>query len=145
MRNQKILSVALLIAGLVTVNCSSGTTRTKTEGWVNDDTLRVRGIGAPNPNREGKVQRETQACDAAQMAAQARILEMMVGASIEGASGSMDGESTGVALTKEFGGTIKGGDVIERTVDDEQNCEIWYEIKEKNLRKKMKVHAQPKK
>ena len=70
--------------------------------------------------------------------AQKTILEKFKGARIQGASGAADGELTGIAIAKEFGGMVKGGSVIQVTYDKEtQDCEIVYEVKGRNLKKQV--------
>ncbi len=106
-----------------------------TEGWLDDNTFQVRAIGAPNPKARGFVRRRTQSEESALLAAQKRVVELMVGAQITGASGSDSGESTGIAITKEFEGHVKGGSILKKTFDQDDNCEIVYRIHAKGLKK----------
>lgn len=113
----------------------------QTEGWLDDNTFQVRGLGAPNPNAKGFVRRRTQAKEAALLAAQKRVVELLVGAKISAASGSDSGESTGVAITKELDGIIKGGAIVKTTYDQEDNCEVTYRIHSNGLKKKAETMA----
>lgn len=119
----------------------NNTTSYQSEGWIDDETFQVRALGAPNPDAEGKVKRRTQSKDAALLAAQARVIELLLGARVQAASGSLDGESTGVAISKEFEGFIKGGSIVELIYDTEDNCEIVYRIHAKSLKKKAKAEV----
>ena len=105
------------------------------EGWLDDDTFQVRALGAPNPNAKGFVRRRTQAKEAALLMAQKRVVELMVGSVIKGASGAESGEATGVVVTKELEGVIKGGQIVRERYDENDNCEIIYRIHRKGLRK----------
>lgn len=106
-----------------------------TEGWLDDDTFQCRAIGAPNPDAKGKVRKMTQACEAAKIMAQYRIVELMVGVTIEGAANVDSGELGGIAISKEFAGTVKGGAIIRTSHDDELNCEVTYRLHKNGLRK----------
>ena len=54
-----------------------------------------------------------------------------------GAAGAADYASTGIAVMKEFSGTVKGGSVIRETYDDDDNCEVVYELISRGLKKKV--------
>jgi len=140
----KITILAMVATLAMMISCRSASNRSMlgdntkdyvTEGWLNKDTFQVRAIGAPNPDSKGKVRRMTQAKEAALLAAQKRVIELLVGATISGASGSDSGESTGVAITKEFEGVIKGGAIVKTSYDEELNAEITYRIHAKGLKK----------
>ncbi|MDH5717155.1 MAG: hypothetical protein OEZ22_05915 [Spirochaetia bacterium] len=112
-----------------------------TEGWLDDETFQVRGLGAAAENAKGFVVRRTQSKEAALMSAQKRVVELLVGAKLTGASGSDSGQSTGVAITKEFEGMVKGGAIVKETYDGEDNCEIVYRIHAEDLKEKAESMA----
>ena len=138
------ISKLLCFAGLAfaVIACTSPENRSQladstdyvTERWLDDDTFQVRAIGAPNPKAKGLVRRRTQSEEAALLSAQKRVIELLVGASVSGASGSDSGESTGVVLTKELQGVIKGGAIVKKTFDPSDNCEIVYRIHASGLK-----------
>mgnify|MGYP000870750252 CR=1 FL=1 len=105
-----------------------------TEGWVSPDIFRVTATGVPKPGLTNKVQRRGTAKEAALIMAQKRIIEKFVGARLEGAAGAADYASTGVAVAKEFGGTVKGGTIVRSIYDKDDNCEIVYQIERKGLK-----------
>jgi len=109
----------------------------KTEGWIDEDTYRIAAAGVPNSKLSNRVQRQESAKRAAILNAQYQVLEKFKGSTIEGASGMSDFESTGIAIAQEVGGVVKGGSVVSATYDDEENCEIIYEVKAKGLKKKV--------
>jgi len=109
----------------------------KTEGWIDDDTFRIAASGAANSKLTNQVARRESSKQAAKMNAQYQVLGKMKGATIEGAAGMSDFESTGIAVSEEVNGVLKGGSVIEAKWDDDDNCEIIYEVKSKGLKKKV--------
>jgi hypothetical protein len=107
------------------------------EGWVSPDIFRVTATGVPKEGLQNKVQRKGTAKEAALIMAQKRMIEKFVGARLEGAAGAADYASTGIAVSKEFGGLVKGGTIVKSTFDDDDNCEIVYQIEKKNLKKEV--------
>jgi hypothetical protein len=112
-----------------------------TEGWVSPDIFRVTSTGAPKEGLTNKVQRRGTAKEAAVIMAEKRIIEKFVGARLEGAAGAADYASTGIAVQKEFSGVVKGGTIVRSTYDDDDNCEIVYQVEKKNLRKEVEGGA----
>ena len=104
------------------------------EGWVTPDIFRVTATGVSKEGLTNKIQRRGTAKEAALIMGQKRVLEKFVGARLEGAAGAADYASTGIAIAKEFGGTVKGGTIVKETYDEEDNCEIIYQIEKKGLR-----------
>ena len=108
-----------------------------TEGWITDDIFRVTSTGVPKEGLTNEVQMKGTAQEAALIMAQKRIIEKFVGARLEGAAGAADYASTGVAVSKEFGGTVKGGTIVKTTYDKDCNAEIIYQIESKGLKKRV--------
>lgn len=139
-----VLFVGMLVFGIAS-HCGDTTDsqikgkKYKSEGWVDDNTFRVTALGAPNQDAKGMVKRKTQAKEAAVIMAQKRIIEKMIGAQLKGASAAKDGESAGIVVTKEFQGMVKGGSIIEETYDEDDNCQIVYEIQARGLKKKAQL------
>jgi hypothetical protein len=139
-----VLTTMLCIAAVSFISCGGPSTgglvkgkSYKTEGWVDKNTFRVIATGAPKKGLIGKVQRKGTAKEAALIMAQKRIIEKFKGARLEGAAGAADYESTGVAVAKEFSGTVRGGSIIQETYDDDDNCEIVYQIEKKGLKRQV--------
>ena len=109
----------------------------KIEEWVDENTYRIAASGVPNSKLTNKVQRKESAKRAATLNAQYQVLEKFKGSSIEGAAGMSDFESTGIAIAQEVSGIIKGGSVKSATYDDDDNCQIIYEVYAKGLKKKV--------
>lgn len=149
----KKLLVLLMITSFAAVAISCGGTSKSqikggetfvTEGWVDDNTFRVKAVGVPKKGLTNKYQRRGTAKEAALIMAQKRIIEKFVGARLEGASGASDYESTGVAVAKEFGGVVKGGSIVKETYDEDQNCEVVYQVERKGLKKTVQGGASAK-
>lgn len=113
----------------------------KTEGWVTAHIFRVTATGASKPGLSNKIQKRGTAKEAALIMAQKRIIEKFVGARLEGAAGSVDYASTGIAVAKEFGGLVRGGTIVRTTYDKDANCEIVYQIEKKGLRQSVEGGA----
>jgi hypothetical protein len=111
----------------------------KNESWVDDNTYRLAAAGVANSKLKNKVQRRESAKRAAILNAQYQVLEKFKGSKIEGAAGMSDFESTGIAIAQEIQGVVKGGSVMSATYDEEDNCEIIYEVKAKGLKKKVQA------
>jgi len=111
------------------------------EGWVTPDIFRVTATGAPKPGLKDRVMRRGTAKEAAIAMAEKRIVEKFKGARLEGAAGAADYASTGVAVAKEFEGLVKGGTIVKETYDEEDHCEIVYQIEKKGLKKEVEGGA----
>lgn len=143
----------LLIAGLVIISAASfiscgGAKKSQikgesfiTEGWVDENTFRVTAMGVPKAGLTNIVQRKVTAKESALIMAQKRVIEKFVGARIEGASGSADAASTGIAVKKEFSGVVRGGTIVKVTYDEQQNCEIVYQVEKKGLKREVQGGA----
>ncbi|MFC1670385.1 hypothetical protein ACFL20_08325 [Spirochaetota bacterium] len=131
-----VFAVALISCGVSRSQIKGGQTYV-TEGWVNSNTFRVKAVGVPKKGLTNKYQRRATAKEAALIMAQKRIIEKFVGAAIEGASGMADAQSTGIAVAKEFSGFVKGGSIVKETYDNEQNCEVVYQVESRGLKKRI--------
>lgn len=148
---KRILSViAVLSIALAFTYCGSGKIGGQvkgdsyvSEGWVTPDIFRVTATGVPKPGVTNDVQKRGTAKEAALIMAQKRIIEKFVNAKVEGAAGAADYASTGIAVSKEFKGLVKGGSIVKETYDDDGNCEIVYEVERKGLKKSVMGGATP--
>ncbi|OHD70705.1 MAG: hypothetical protein A2W19_12040 [Spirochaetes bacterium RBG_16_49_21] len=108
-----------------------------TEGWVDDDTFRLAAAGIAKKDLTNIIQRKESSKRAAILNAQYQVIEKFKGSKIEGASGMENFEMTGIAVAQELKAVAKGGSVKKVTWDDEQNCEVIYEVRAKGLKKKV--------
>ena len=46
-----------------------------------------------------------------------------------------------MAVAKEFSGLVKGGTIVKETYDDDDNCEIIYQVEKKGLKKEVEGGA----
>ena len=107
------------------------------EGWVSDDIFQVKALGFAKDDTTDPLKRKYEAKRAAQLNAEARVVEKLVGANIEGKTATEDGTLLGEVIKKNFAGEIKGGTIVFEKYDpDTQACEIWYQVEAKGLKKK---------
>jgi len=110
---------------------------TDMEGWVNDNTFQVKALGFAKDDTTDPLKRKYEAKRAAQLNAEARIVEKLVGANIEGKTATEDGTLLGEVIKKNFEGMVKGGTVVFEKYDpDTQGCELWYQVEGKGLKKR---------
>ncbi len=114
----------------------------KTEGWVDNNTFRVVSIGFPKQNVTNKMKRQYYAKEAAILSAQKTILEKFKGARVQGKASSTGGEIDEVIIQKEFGGIINGGSVTEEKYDEQDNCQVTYEVSSLDLKKRVMFGVQ---
>lgn len=107
------------------------------EGWADDDTFRVIAVGIPKAGLENKMKRKITSREAALTMAQRNILNRFRGASITSKSEINEGETGSLKVTRELKGVITGGHIIKETYDEEDNCEIIYEIRSTGLKKRI--------
>jgi len=142
---RKVLVMLLTVTFAVALVSCKGTSKSqikngqtfKTEGWIDGNTFRVKSVGVPAKGLTNKYQKRGTAKEAALIMAQKRIIEKFVGARMEGASGASNYASTGVAVSKEFSGFVKGGTIVNETYDEDQNCEVVYQVEKKGLKKEV--------
>ncbi len=136
---------ACVVFTCLTLNCVSPNRRSllrgsgvlySTEGWIGGNTLRVRSLGAPNAKAKGFVRRRTQSEEAALLSAQKRVIELLAGAEVSGTSSSDSGESNGIKLNKSLSAVVKGGMIMEKSFDEDDNCSIVYEVHATDLKQK---------
>ncbi len=144
MKKLVVLS-ALVLAFAVVISCGPKSPGGSVKGksykvgvWVDDDTFRMVGMGIPMEGSTNVVQRKRTAQEAAELDAQYRILQKFLGAKVVGASGMKNFQHTGTAVAKEAAGHIRGGNTFSVTWDDQQNCEVVYEVKSPGLKKRVK-------
>lgn len=136
--------LAIFLMALTLVSCGSkksmikgGETYTGMEGWIDEDTLQVEALGFAPDDITEELQRKYASKRAAQLNAEARIVEKLVGANVEGKTATEDGMLLSEIIKKDFGGMIKGGIIVQETYDKEtQACEILYRVSAKGLKKK---------
>jgi hypothetical protein len=145
MKKILLTMLILFIAVGIMTNCGpkksmikNGETYAGMEGWIDDNTFQVKAMGFAPENITDVNQRKYMAQRAAQVNAEARIVEKIIGASVEGKTATENGQLLGEVIKKNFQGYIKGGTIVEKTFDKEtQACEITYRITGTKLKKKV--------
>ena len=144
---RKAASVILLVTSIMITgfNCSKdGFTRgaianhgeTRKNGWVDKDTIIITAVGLPKSTLSDIQERKDSAFDAAVLNAHYQTIEKFKGAKIEGTTGIVSDEwaEEGRKIRKELVRIIKSGTVRNVQWDNEQACEIDYQVKHKGLK-----------
>lgn len=145
MKKSTVYLILISLAAFTILSCKTsdeiGTMEGKsyrTQGWIDDDTFRISARGAYPEDEDNPIVKEEMAKRAAIINAQYQVLEKFVGSKIEGASDMKNFRTTGINVTQEIAGTIRGGSVYKETYND-FGCEIIFEVKAKGLRNKVKA------
>ena len=129
-----IISISVL---LLIISCGSGVSRNRPEGWINDDTFRVMGMGSPSDDIDDKFRREVVAKQAAELDAKNKIAARIVGSYIESLSSTEKGMIDEYVIQERVAGRIRGASVVETKWDSKQNCTVVMELYSKGLKKQV--------
>ena len=131
--------IAALMLSLFVISCGTGVSRNNPEGWINDDTFRVMGMGSPSPDIDtsDKFRRELASKQAAELDAKNKIVAKIVGSYIESLSSTEKGMIDEYVIQERVGGRIRGASVVESKWDSQQNCTVVMELYSKGLKKQM--------
>ena len=105
----------------------------KTEGWIDENTFRIIAEGRPVETLKNRDERRESAKRAAQINAWFKILKKFKTIDRDDKPQKIMSKTIGSQLQK----NIKEGFVIDEIYDENDNCEIIYEIFEKDLRIKV--------
>lgn len=111
----------------------------KREGWIDENTYQVVAIGLPMEGIDSEMQKRSTARDAAIIKAQSRVIEKFVGAEITGKAATENSRLLGEVIKKEFSGVIRSGDVVKETYNEQGECEIFYRVTGKDLKKNVEA------
>jgi hypothetical protein len=147
---RKAAAVILLVTSALFVapNCQRFITKSVEEqgkqGWIDGDTYRLMAVGVFNSRMKDIEDKKTSAKRFAILNAQYQIAEKFKGMLIKGATGIIPDEEYRKELEKQnekdlndIKNSIKNGKIIKETYDAEQNCEILYEVRMKDLKRKV--------
>ncbi len=116
---------------------SSSDIKSLATGWVDGDTFRVRSEALSRRQSEERQLRRADSKRLAVQQAQDSVIEKFVRDRVKHATKVLDPRSTGVAITNEFGGVVKKGDIMREKYDERDACEIIYEVKSPDLKKRV--------
>ena len=124
---------------LFLISCGSGVSKSRPEGWINDDTFRVMGLGIPSEDIDpsDKFRRELTSKKAAELDAKNKIVAKIVGSYIESLSSSEKGMIDEYVIQERVAGRIRGTSVVETKWDSKQNCTVVMELYSKGLKRQM--------
>ena len=129
-----IFSSVLLISIL---SCGTGVSKSSPEGWINDDTFRVMGMGIPSDDETDKFRREVEAKQAAELDGKNKVVAKIVGSYIESLSSTEKGMIDEYVIQERVAGRIRGASVVETKWDSQQNCTVVMELYSKGLKSQM--------
>ncbi|WP_020004655.1 hypothetical protein [Brachyspira innocens] len=129
-----IFSSVLLISIL---SCGTGVSKSSPEGWINDDTFRVMGMGVPSDDETDKFRREVEAKQAAELDGKNKVVAKIVGSYIESLSSTEKGMIDEYVIQERVAGRVRGLSVVESKWDSKQNCTVVMELYSKGLKSKM--------
>ncbi len=116
---------------------SSSDIKSVTLGWIDGDTFRVRSEALYQKQSGERELRRTDSKRLAVQQAQDSVIEKFVRDRVKHATRVLDPRSTGVAITNEFGGVVKKGEVTREKYNERDACEIIYEVKSPDLKKRV--------
>ncbi|MBI4976179.1 MAG: hypothetical protein HZC28_01785 [Spirochaetes bacterium] len=131
-----VMLAALMAATLGLVSCG-GLSAGKSEGWLDNDTFRVMGLGVVPKNVENVMQKKIMSKEAALIDAKEKMVSKIVGSYIESTGATENGELIGKVVKEKAAGSLRGVSIIDTKWDAEYNCEIVAELKSENLKKFM--------
>ncbi len=145
MKISQTFLIIFISAILAACGSSPQTEISDSEGWVNENTYRVTAVGTIQPHHLSLPlpTRQTLACESAIIMAQTRMLEKFVDAGIAEVQGTVDTAAVGRNIRKYFTGTIRGGDVLRKTFNEETSeCEVIYSLTSPGLKRKLQETVQ---
>ena len=135
---KKIFNIAFALSAIIfMISCTTGVSRNRPEGWINDDTFRVMGMGSPSRDVDDKFRRELVSKQAAELDAKNKIAAKIVGSYIESLSSTEKGMIDEYVIQERVAGRIRGTSVVETKWDSQQNCTVVMELYSKGLKRQM--------
>jgi len=108
--------------------------------WVNQETLQVAGYGklsSTDKNLNG-LQERTLACKAGLLDAKAKIVIFFASMGVRGINSTVSSSEIQGKIRIKFSGTISRGNIVRKTFNSSTGeCEVIYELREKNLKNKV--------
>jgi len=133
-----LLIMSLTAPSASVVSCKSGTSVFKdvwkSEGWVNEDTFRIISTGIPKTGINNPDERKDSAKKHAVLNAQQQITERFRDSRTEACSGVPEFTYSWDTVEPQLKAALKNGKTLAEHYDDEDNCEIVFEVKMKNLK-----------
>lgn len=148
-----VCAVALIAGALVISSCKSSNAVTMAAGngpreagassevlgWIDNNTFRVKAHGMPGSTEGSVSECREKSREQAIRQAQTTVIEKFVRDRVKRAEVVLDPRSTGVAITNEFGKSVKNGSIVHEKYDVNNNVEIIYQVTAPDL--KLKVEA----
>ncbi|MCP4131657.1 MAG: hypothetical protein GY754_11825 [bacterium] len=116
------------------LNCSTvttGTTGTIKTGWLNEETLVVKGYGKAEASIRNQVRKKVMAREKAMLDAQGKVVKAVLGLSVKEYEELMGAFRYTTDKSDPY---LRGGSVIKEKFDSQGNCLIYYRVQKKGLR-----------
>ena len=105
---KKILIIIFISSLLFITSCGTGISKNNPEGWINNDTFRVMGMGSPSKDISDKFRREVNAKQAAELDGKNKIAAKIVGSYIESLSSTEKGMIDEYVIQERVAGRVRG-------------------------------------
>ena len=119
------------------LSCGTGVSKSSPEGWINDNTFRVMGMGIPSDDETDKFRREVESKQAAELDGKNKVVAKIVGSYIESLSSTEKGMIDEYVIQERVAGRVRGLSVVESKWDSKQNCTVVMELYSKGLKSQM--------
>lgn len=133
-----ILAAAVMLSGCATKQAAGGKISSDKTGWIDDDTYRITGKGAPSSELTDPDKRKEDALQNAVGNAQKSALDIFMTYYTENSGMGIQGYGNRkyefMSYVRQI---IATGKAVTIEYDSRQNCEIIYEIKQERLKKKV--------
>ncbi len=134
MMKKKFIFVFISLVAIVAISCGTGVSASRPEGWIDDDTFRVVGMGIPPENARDQFERRVLSKEAALLDAKDKVVSKVVGSYVQSLSTSEKNLISEKTIEERVAGRLRGGSIIEVDWDGSDNAILTYEISGKNLR-----------
>jgi hypothetical protein len=104
------------------------------EGWIDEDTYRVTIIAAPESSLAETELKKKSAKEKALKLARRKVMQKFVDMRVRRAKSPTEIAATGVAVSKKFRETVRNGEVIKESYDNNNNCTVTYQVQKNGLK-----------
>lgn len=135
----KRFCILLTLISALVISCGTGVSKKNPEGWVNNDTFRVMGMGSPSDDIDAndKFRREVTSKQAAELDAKNKIVSKIAGSYVESLSSTEKGMIDEYVIQERVAGRIRGVSIVETKWDSKQNCTVVAELYARGLKNQM--------
>jgi hypothetical protein len=104
-------------------------------GWLGDDGYLSLGCARAPRAVAGKEERRDRTKRGALEEARRNVMDRFIGMFLEPGCGTCDPDDVKAAIRKNFGDLVNAGEIVCLRFDEEDNCELFYRVRRKNLKR----------